>query len=483
MEQFRELILLLESYNADDQIAIRGNDKLQSMFFNAPEVPEIAPANRSDDGPDSCSAQTELLEMHWKILPFLDITQDETQDYSRVAYLCWQRLAVLKTLASIGAIKALPEIALQLLQTARECEFFGIVIETAAHLRQFSALHDGQKKKFDFYNALMREYEAKLKAEQSAEDEYQLFLLHQLQAGADTNKLADRAQEACARLHKNIALQPSATFFLNYYFLKLYPPFLTGQWEEVVEISTQAGALLGRKKHFSSAKLSAFYLTKALGLANLKRVPDALEALSEAIAIEPEHSSNWYRLMENKLIWLIHSRQFAAALELANSLNAEQCTWDLASKRMFNTALLFIGQYELVNMPCRVKGRLSLHQYSLSSQLNLSAQELSLDMRATLSILGLGEWLKAKKLAKLIKWFEDYLIQSKTADVHAQRLLALIDCLRNINSGTDKRTELSICIDRLKKLPLDYTSPESMIEIIPIDFVLELLEGKGRKNK
>lgn len=475
MEQFRELILLLESYNANDQIAIRGNDNLQSMSFNAPEEPEIAPTHRSDDGLNSFSVETERLETYWKTLPFLDITQDETQDYSRVAYLCWQRLAVLKTLASIGAIKALPEIAIQLLQTAMEYDFFAIVIETAAHLRQFSALHDGQKKKFDFYNELMREYQAKLKAEQSAEDEYQWFVIQQLQVGSDTQKLVNLAQEACARLQKSIVLQPSAAFFLDYYFLKLYPPFLTGQWEEVVEISGQAGALLGQKKHFSSAKLSAFYLTKALGLANLTRLPDALEALSEAIAIEPEHSSNWYRLMENKLIWLIHTRQFAAALELANSLNAEQYTWDLASKRMFNTVLLFIGQNNLLNIPGRIKGRLALHQYAYNSQLILNAKELSLDIRATLSILALQEWLKTKNLAKLISWYENYLIQSQTSEVHAQRLLALIDCLRNINSGADKRSELGICIDRLKRISLDYTSPESMIEIIPMDFVLELL--------
>ncbi len=475
MEQFRELILLLESYSANDQIAIRGNDNLQSMSFNAPEELEIAPTHRSDDGLNSFSVETERLETYWKILPFLDITQDETQDYSRVAYLCWQRLAVLKTLASIGAIKALPEIALQLLQTAMEYDFFAVVIETAAHLRQFSALHDGQKKKFDFYNDLMREYQAKLKAEQSAEDEYQWFVIQQLQVGSDTQTLVNLAQEACARLQKSIALQPSAAFFLDYYFLKLYPPFLTGQWEEVVEISAQAGALLGRKKHFSSAKLSAFYLTKALGLANLTRLPDALEALSEAIAIEPEHSSNWYRLMENKLIWLIHTRQFAAALELANSLNAEQYTWDLASKRMFNTVLLFIGQNNLLNIPGRIKGRLALHQYAYNSQLILNAKELSLDIRATLSILALQEWLKTKNLAKLISWYENYLIQSQTSEVHAQRLISLIDCLRNINSGMDKSSEVGICIDRLKRISLDYTSPESMIEIIPMHFVLELL--------
>lgn len=388
MEQFRELILLLESYSANNQIAIGGNYSLSSMPFKALVASEKV--HRSADATfHTCSTQTELLETFWKTLPFLDITQNETQYYNRVAYLCWQRLTVLKTLASIGAIKALPEIALQLLQTAREYEFFGIVIETAAHLRQFSALHEGQKKKFDFYDALVKEYEAKLKAEQCSEDEYQLFLLQQSQVGGDTQKLIDLAQEACTRLQKSIALQPSATFFLNYYFLKLYPPFLMGQWEEVVAISVQAGALLGRKKHFSSAKLSAFYLTKALGLANLKRLPEALEALSEAIAIEPEQSSNWFRLMETKLIWLIHSRQFAAALELANSLNAEQYAWDLASKRIFNTALLFIGQNGLVNMPCRIKGKLSLHQYSLNSQLNLNAQDLSLDTQTTLSILGL----------------------------------------------------------------------------------------------
>jgi hypothetical protein len=476
MEQFRELVLLLEGYNANDQIAICGNEDLQNLSLNSSDNQMIIHDSvKNDSILNPGSSKTEFLEKYWGTLPFLDITQDETQDYSRVAYLCWQRLSVLKTLASIGAIKALPEIALQLLQTALEYEFFGIVIETAAYLRQTSALHEGDKKKFDFYNALMKEYEVKLKAEQSSEDEYQQFLLQQWEVGGDTEKLVNLAQEACDRLEKYIPLQPSSTFFLNYYYFKLHPSFLMGHWEEVVSISVQAGALLGQKKHFSLAKLSAFYLTKALGLANLTRLPDALEALSEAIAVEPERSANWYQLIETKLVWLIHSRQFAAALELSNSLNTEHYNWNLASKRMFNSVLLFIGQHNLVNMPHRIKGRLALHQYSLNRQLILNAQELSLDMRATLSILGLREWIKTKNLAKLISWFEDYLIQSQTSTGHAQRIVLLISCLRNISLGADPGTEIRICIGQLKRIALDYTSPESMIEIIPIDFVLELL--------
>lgn len=476
MEQFRELILLLESYHANDLITMGGNENLQGLSSNASGAQAVSLPPASDDVTSSlCSSGMESLETYWKILPFLDITQDETQDYSRVAYLCWQRLAVLKTLASIGAIKALPEIALQLLQTAKDYEFFGVVIETAAHLRQFSALHDGSKKQFDYYSALIVEYEAKLKAEQSSEDEYQLFLLHQWQTGGDTETLINLAQAACARLQKYIHIQPSSTFFLNFYFLQLHPAFLSGQWAEVVGISAQAGALLSQKRHFSQAKLSAFYLTKALGLANSGSLPDALEALSEAIAIEPQHTHNWYRLHETKLTWLIHSRQFATALELSNSLNSQQCSWNLTSKRMFNTALLFIGQNNLLNIPGRIKGKLSLHQYSLNSQLVLNSQELNLEVRATLSILYLGEWLKTKNLTKIINWFEHYLSQSQASAIHAQRLVSLMDCLRNMDRGADTRTEIAACIDQLKRIPLDYTSPESAIEIIPIDFILELI--------
>jgi hypothetical protein len=98
-----------------------------------------------------------------------------------------------------------------------------------------------------------------------------------------------------------------------------------------------------------------------------------------------------------------------------------------------------------------------------------------LEVRGTLSILYLGEWLKTKNLTKIISWFEHYLSQSQASAIHAQRLVSLMDCLRNMDRGADTRTEIAACIDQIKRIPLDYTSPESAIEIIPIDFILELI--------
>lgn len=486
MEEFRELVLLLKSYAADDHIEVYDSTSIKQLpFWNKGWSKNGYPDwDISYHGQQVYNGhnQTDTLPLQvrqrlWNTLLFLDSTQEDTHEPARVAYLCWQRLAVLKTLMGVGAIKSLREMAESLLQSAKTYELTVIVIETAAQLRQFSALHDGNMLAFEKYCQLINQYEKILQAEQLADDEYCAFLFQQNQEESTTQSLILQAQSSCQKLEAYTTICSSVSFLTNLYFLKLQAAFLGAQWEVVVQIGIQAEAVLRRKSVCSPAKISAFALSKALGQANLGQLEQALESLASAIVTEKEGSDNWYRLQELKLIWLLHRGSYNQALDLLKILNLKNRypVWPMEQKRLYNSMILALAELELLNISNRLKGVLMancLPFWNLAYVPEVTMNNL--DAQAALLLVQLPKWIQRGASEQLADWFQSYLVLSEACTPHAQRLEALILSLRQIHAGQNYQESLLHCLQKLAHLPLDYSSPEAAPEVLKLDTILTI---------
>ncbi|WP_373550568.1 hypothetical protein [Haliscomenobacter sp.] len=487
MEEFRELVLLLKNYSADQHIEVFDSISIKQSPFWVEGVFEngyadadhqMAPTpGMNGHSKATCHDPSQSRQRLWNTLLFLDLTQEDHHDPRRVAYLCWQRLAVLKTLMAAGAFKSLREIAESILQMATAYELTTIVIETAAQLRQFCALHDGNMSGFKKYCQLIDQYENILQAEQAADDEYCAFLFLQNQASCSAQSLSQHAKEACQRLQPYADSCTTSAFVLNFYFLKLQAAFLEAEWEKVVQISNQATQLLSRKSVSSPAKIGAFSLSKALGWANLGQLDQALEALNAAIADEIEGNLNWYRLQEMKLTWLLHQSKYAAALDLAKTLNLKNKypEWPQEQKRLYNSVLLSLADLGILSIPNRVKGMLMANCLPFR---NLHLPEMSsanLDAKAALLLLQLPKWIQSGASGQVANWFQQYLEWSGACAPQSRRLETLVTTLQDIEAGQKPAQAALECITQLKNLPLDYSSPEAAPEIIKIEQIMDTL--------
>ena len=487
MEEFRELALLLKSYSADQHIDVFDSASIKQMpFWTArpfenghADVDHQVEPNPGMNGQSKTISQdsNQSRQRLWNTLLFLDLTQEDHYDPRRVAYLCWQRLAVLKTLMAAGAFKSLREIAESILQMAKAYELTTIVIETAAQLRQFCALHNGNMKGFEKYSRIINQYESILQAEQAADDEYCAFLFLQNQATHSAQSLAKHAKEACQRLQTHAQSCTTSAFVLNFYFLKLQAAFLESEWEAVVQISNQATQLLNRKSISSPAKISAFFLSKALGWANLGHLDQALEALNTAIADEVEGSSNWYRLQEMKLTWLLHQGKYTAALDLTKNLNLKnKCPeWPQEQKRLYNSVLLSLTDTGALPISNRVKGMLMANCLPFRSLYLPEMSSSNLDIQAALLLLQVPKWVQNGASGQVANWFRQYLELSGACMPQSARMETLITCLLEIEMGKKPVEVAQEAISQLKNLPLDYSSPEAAPEIIRIEHILHTL--------
>lgn len=479
MEEFRELALLLKNYSADQHIDVFDSTSIKQMPFWTAGQFENGHAEVDHQGEHGQSKtishdSNQSRQRLWNTMLFLDLTQEDHYDPRRVAYLCWQRLAVLKTLMAAGAFKSLREIAESILQMATAYELTTIVIETAAQLRQFCALHNGNTRGFDKYSRIINRYESILQAEQAADDEYCTFLFLQNQASHSAHSLAKHAREACQRLQTHAQSCTTSAFVLNFYFLKLQAAFLVAEWEAVVQISNQATQLLNRKSISSPAKISAFFLSKALGWANLGQLDQALEALNTAIADEAAGSPNWYRLQEMKLTWLLHQGEHTAALDLTKNLNLKNKypEWPQKQKRLYNSVLLSVTDTRALPISNRVKGMLMANCLPFRSLYLPEMNSSNLDTQAALLLLQVPKWVQNGASGQVANWFQQYLELSGACLPQSARIQTLITSLLEIEMGKNPAAAAQESINNLKNLPLDYSSPEAAPEIIRIEHIL-----------
>ncbi|MDX2071181.1 MAG: hypothetical protein SFV55_22315 [Haliscomenobacter sp.] len=487
MEEFRELVLLLKNYSADQHIEVFDSISIKQIPFWASKSFENGHAdgdlqvepNAEMNGQSKTTSQDsdQSRQRLWNTLLFLDLTKEDHQDPQRVAYLCWQRLAVLKTLMAAGAFKSLREIAESILHLAKTYELTTIVIETAAQLRQFSALYNGNMNGFEKYCRIIGQYESILQAEQAAEDEYCAYLFLQNQGISSPQFLAKQAKEACQRLQIHAQSCFSSAFVLNFYFLKLQAAFLESEWEEVVQISNQATQLLNRKSISSPAKISAFFLSKALGWANLGKLDQALVALNTAIADEVAGSSNWYRLQEMKLTWLLHLDKHAEALDLTKNLNLKNRypEWPLEQKQLYNSILLCLIDTGELPISNRVKGMLMANCLPFRSLYLPELNSTNLDSKAALLLVQVPKWVQSGASGQVANWFQKYLSLSGACMPHAARIQTLITSLLEIEMGKNPAMVAQEGIRHLKNLPLDYSSPEAAPEIIRVEQIFHML--------
>jgi hypothetical protein len=327
MEAIKVLINTLMSNNlakiptlTDPEVAGEDEKELYNRFFLALLEEKITTnadaAKFLDLKPDS-TAYLEFIEefitrLYHAIL-FSDINLPEFDDPERAIYLCWQRLSVLRYLLSLGANSAVMQIGRMLLDMAEQFELVPVVIETAMHLRQYHALHKGDRKKYDDLCRLIDRFDRLGNAESLAQDCLEAFTMDTQQHSYDAAELLHKIETQLQELYPYAQEQQTVQFWYAYYLFQIQKSGLREQWLESLEASNEALTKIKVKKATSSEHLIPFLFNQALSLANLAQLKPAIEAIQATIAHEIEGSSNWFRLQEFRITLLLHDGAYAIA--------------------------------------------------------------------------------------------------------------------------------------------------------------------------
>jgi hypothetical protein len=488
MEAFRELAYLLQQYASAEILVLHEHqiEDLDYQIFLAlvdgkvkTRAEAAAMGGWAVDDEAFLELRMQLLHRLWNSVFFIDINYEEYELPERVAYLAWQRLAAMKTIIGAGAIKSLQDVSLPLLETAKEYDLTMIALETAMHLRQYYAIHEGKRDEYDHSCVVIEKLEKILRIEQIADEQYEAYCFDQLEGLLKPKELGEQARKLWSTLEPFRPDCETTSFLFVFHYLRMQEAVINGDWGQVDKVCSLALEDLRKRSATTREMQSAFLLNLSLAQVYGGDLALATQTLNQAIDYEEMGSSNWFRLQELKMSILFQQRAFVEAWELYRFLgrHPESSHW-LSGTSILEAYkfcfLMLIEQHCVVISP-REKGDLKVYQYApeyLSPKYPLDGDR---DEKYALFFMQIPRLFQRREWAKL----KDMALTLASGDADyppIQRFQALAEFFTLLPTSEDPKTSLQMAQAALKQCPLDLSAPEATRELIPFELLLELAE-------
>jgi hypothetical protein len=486
MEAFRELAYLLQKY-ASTEIPVVHEHQIEDLDYqiflalidgkikNHAETAAVAGWAVDDEA--FLEFRVQLLHRLWNSVFFIDINYEEYELPERVAYLAWQRLAAMKTIIGAGAIKSLQDVSLPLLETAKQYDLTVIAMETAMHLRQYYAIHEGKREAYDKCCEVIGSLEQVLSAEQQAEECYEFFCLDQLEGLLNPIQLAEQAQQYWSELEPLRPTCESTSFLFVYHYLRMQELVIKNDWIQVNEICKQALLELQEKPAATREMKSVFLLNLALARVYGDDLALATQTLDQAIDYEELRSSNWYRLCELKMSILFHHRAFTEAWKmyrfLAKNQDLDRWRGGEAIMETYKYCFLMLIEQRCIELSPREKGDLKAHQYAPEYLSPAFPGAMDGDEKYALYFMQIPKLFQRRDWGRL-KDTAPILASGDADNPAIQRFQVLVDFFSQLPDSPNPEMDLVAVQQALRNCPLELSAPEATRELIPFGLLLEL---------
>lgn len=461
--------------------------ELYDRFFQALANEEIKTDAKAADFLNLDEGSTAYLEFKkefttrlYHAILFADINLPELDDPERAIYLCWQRLAVLRYLLSLGANSAVMQIGKMLLEMAEQFELVPVVVETAMHLRQYYALHKGDRKRYNELCKLIDRYEQLGRAEHIAQDCLEDFSIHQQELDGNATMLLEQIETYLQQLSPLYQPQQTVDFLFAYYFFQIQKYAIAQHWQFLLQQSDKALMEIKVKKAATPPHLIPFYFNKALSLGNLQQLASANEALQTALQLETDGSVNWFRLQEFSITLLLHQAAYPEAWKRLKEVWKNQKLHlqtlrqqnILVAIRLWLTALPDLNQ---LTLSPREKGEFAVFKNTWMERLP-NFRDPKPQVQLVLLLVQFVLFIKQKNQRLIQRCWDDFAVLERffpLQEADYQRFncfLALLYLWKNNGETPDNLgAEEAVILSRLEALPKNFSSPQMDLEIIPFE--------------
>ena len=469
-------------YEGISQSTIQTDEQIAQIFFSSTIHSKYY----------SSRLKTKLKERLINTLFLIDTNEPSFNDYNKAYYNCYKLIAAYKILINRAARKAAIPLAEQALKVAVEFELIDIVFIAAHELRIHYATFEGEKSKFEEYDAIAERYQLLLIAEAKAERHYSDIRMYFAKSKAANLDVISKVDKYVEELRQVVKQQTS--YKLNYFYYLL----LTMRYEIAFDYENFLKASKEALEYFESrdqivplATMFSFSLRIMVGYIRLKEYKSADLIASKCLSFTKEGSGNWFLALDYQMILAFHVPNFQEAYK--------------TYQRAINH-IEFKRQYKFISEHWRVHEAYVFYLLSMKKiepdnnnplktfRINKFLNEVPLyskDKRGTnisIIILQILFLLQQQKYGDIIDRMESlkaytqrYLRQDDTfrSNCFIQMLLTLPDCSFHKKAVLRKSEKYW---KKLQEVPLDVANQSAEIELVPYEmlweFVLESLDEK-----
>ncbi|MFK8104886.1 MAG: hypothetical protein AB8G15_20375, partial [Saprospiraceae bacterium] len=237
----------------------------------------------------------------------------EFSDRENAHLYCSKNMAIAKVLVTLSVRSYAIEICHKILKKALHFELTDYVIDTCFILRSHYAVREGNIKKFDYYNQLLKDHLSARIAEILAGELYLKILIPHIKKKFVKKETHEQAVDAFQQLKPY--LDRSGSPYLHY--IALYIESLTystiNDYLNTIEVCKKAVYFFEQKNYNYNTAIKAFLHQQILCYTQLKMYKEGKSVIEKNLAILHPGSYNWYVSMDLHLILAIHSQEYQEA--------------------------------------------------------------------------------------------------------------------------------------------------------------------------
>ena len=356
MEDLRKLVQIVTSRGQKSfpliEIKAKGNSKEADLFIKIKKgelkTDEEAAKNLYNCDPDDYRVKMLKSRLRKKLLNhlfFLDFSDERLKISHRYEQECLSLLFQGRTLMNVGEHKISAKLLQNALKLAEEVEITSTIITCLENLLINYSLTFNSNLYYKTSKELEK-YRKLAACENEAEGLYYTARLELNKSVLSKRKFLPTLKTTLERLHELWKTTNSASIFDYYYILNIIMQESTGNYEQILELTSLSESLLSKgkinKKRFDS-RFNKFIMVYAY-----LRVKDYDKGLAFAEAnIEAFNRStnNWFAFMENYMLLAMHAGRYELAARIYDeatensffkkiSINAQE-RWMLYSSYLY----------------------------------------------------------------------------------------------------------------------------------------------------
>ncbi len=426
-------------------------------------------------------------------LLFIDANKLNFNESQIAYYYSYKEYASLKIVIGRGGRQIAIKLAEKILNKALEFEITDLAVNVSKELRSLYANFEGDQKKFNSLNLILKRQMEILNIELLAEEFYLSLSMHYVKSIASKLEFVEIAAKYSNELlpHFNIVSTQRFIFFAYTVLAMRYQ--IDNNYSKTLEVSLEAIEALKNKGKLAQKNFILGFLIKAISCQiQLKQYQEANKTIEECLQLAEYGSYNWYLVKDYQILLHYHSTQYEHAIEIfleARSLPDFNRLPSHYKEQWVIHEAYFHYLIAIKKISPSLKILDDMGKFRLTKFLN-DVPEYSKDKRGSnisLLVIQLMFLIQQKK-------YEDFSDRLAALEMYSHRYLrkdetfrsnCFIHMMMQIPKGYFNKKNVARkaekYVEKLKEMPLEVANQSGELEFIPYEtlwaFVISTLKG------
>ena len=490
------------------QIDIIGNDGSESRyteFYNLLRDGQL----KDDDASarhfygEKADAQTasyrkfksDFLERLLNTFIFIDASSHGLSDRQAAGIYIYRDWLKTGMLQARGLGHAYAVIAERLITEAIKFDFYDVALDLIIKIKGITAIQDGDKKKYTYYNDLSKRCFEILGFEYRARELFELIRINYAKSARYQPEQAEAARIAYEEIKPAMEKYDSVNLHFYGRGIEAMQYSCVNNYAGLLTVEASAIAFFKQKSFECRLQLAAAYQSKLMCCIALRKYQEGEQAAIDCLNMSAEGSVNWFKSLELRTILFLHMGRYKDAFNTYTIAKNHPDKKYL--KETYQEMWLLIEAYLYfliandfvpnINVKTADLGAFKLQKFLNDMTLyGVDKAGLNVPTLIVKVILMLSE----KKHGRIIDYMEP-LVKYRTRHVskeggsyRSNEFIKVLEQL-TVTSFHPKRFELATQqhIDNIKTVPIDIFNDGFKLEMVPFENVWELLLVVLAKNK